>query len=118
MICAPKIGQCFFLLFCKLRYFKRHGAPHLSHHSSLPNLLSSSPPLPLPAHLSHPQPSDLHVAQRVRCNMPSAVKPPRTLYDKVFEDHIVDEKDDGTILLYIGMSAFGNPDILLFADWP
>ena len=37
--------------------------------------------------------------------MPSAVKPPRTLYDKVFEDHIVDEKDDGTILLYIGMSA-------------
>lgn len=50
--------------------------------------------------------------------MPSAVKPPRTLYDKVFEDHIVDEKDDGTILLYIGMSAFGNPDILLFADWP
>ncbi|KAL5383354.1 hypothetical protein DPSP01_006040 [Paraphaeosphaeria sporulosa] len=33
--------------------------------------------------------------------MPSAVKPPRTLYDKVFEDHIVDEKDDGTILLYI-----------------
>jgi hypothetical protein len=35
--------------------------------------------------------------------MPSAVKPPRTLYDKVFEDHIVNEKDDGTILLYIGM---------------
>lgn len=34
--------------------------------------------------------------------MPSAVKPPRTLYDKVLEDHIVDEKDDGTILLYIG----------------
>jgi hypothetical protein len=37
--------------------------------------------------------------------MPSAVKPPRTLYDKVFEDHIVDEKDDGTILLYIGTLA-------------
>jgi hypothetical protein len=34
--------------------------------------------------------------------MPSAVKPPQTLYDKVFEDHIVDEKEDGTILLYIG----------------
>ncbi|KAF1960744.1 hypothetical protein CC80DRAFT_437927 [Byssothecium circinans] len=33
--------------------------------------------------------------------MPSAVKPPRTLYDKVFEDHIVDQKQDGTILLYI-----------------
>lgn len=35
--------------------------------------------------------------------MPSAVKPPQTLYDKVFEDHIVEEKKDGTILLYIGM---------------
>ena len=34
--------------------------------------------------------------------MPSAVKPPKTLYDKVFADHIVDEKPDGTILLYIG----------------
>jgi homoaconitase/3-isopropylmalate dehydratase large subunit len=34
--------------------------------------------------------------------MPSAVKPPQTLYDKVFEDHIVEEKDDGTVLLYIG----------------
>ncbi|KAF2091607.1 hypothetical protein K490DRAFT_61040 [Saccharata proteae CBS 121410] len=33
--------------------------------------------------------------------MPGAVKGPRTLYDKVFEDHIVDEKDDGTVLLYI-----------------
>ncbi|OAL03538.1 3-isopropylmalate dehydratase [Phaeosphaeriaceae sp. SRC1lsM3a] len=33
--------------------------------------------------------------------MPSAVKPPQTLYDKVFEDHIVEEKEDGTILLYI-----------------
>ena len=38
--------------------------------------------------------------------MPSAVKPPRTLYDKVFEDHIVNEKDDGTILLYIGTVFF------------
>ena len=37
--------------------------------------------------------------------MPSAVKPPQTLYDKVFEDHIVEEKEDGTILLYIGMSV-------------
>lgn len=35
--------------------------------------------------------------------MPSAVKPPQTLYDKVFEDHIVEEKEDGTVLLYIGM---------------
>jgi homoaconitase/3-isopropylmalate dehydratase large subunit len=36
--------------------------------------------------------------------MPSAVKPPQTLYDKVFEDHVVEEKADGTVLLYIGMS--------------
>jgi 3-isopropylmalate dehydratase len=35
--------------------------------------------------------------------MPSANNKPRTLYDKVFEDHIVDERDDGTILLYIGI---------------
>lgn len=34
--------------------------------------------------------------------MPSAVLGPRTLYDKVLQDHIVDERDDGTILLYIG----------------
>ena len=34
-------------------------------------------------------------------SMPGVVVGPRTLYDKVFQDHIVDEKDDGTILLYI-----------------
>ncbi|KAF6234476.1 hypothetical protein HO173_007101 [Letharia columbiana] len=33
--------------------------------------------------------------------MPSADRKPRTLYDKVFQDHIVHERDDGTILLYI-----------------
>lgn len=33
--------------------------------------------------------------------MPGAVRGPRTLYDKVFEDHIVNEQDDGTILIYI-----------------
>ncbi|KAK8243317.1 aconitase family-domain-containing protein [Phyllosticta capitalensis] len=33
--------------------------------------------------------------------MPGAVKGPRTLYEKVFEDHIVDEKEDGTVLIYI-----------------
>ena len=36
--------------------------------------------------------------------MPSADPKPRTLYDKVFQDHIVDEQDDGTILIYIGES--------------
>lgn len=34
--------------------------------------------------------------------MPSAEGGPQTLYDKVFQDHIVDERLDGTILLYIG----------------
>ncbi|KAH0553066.1 hypothetical protein GP486_006740 [Trichoglossum hirsutum] len=33
--------------------------------------------------------------------MPSAEKKPQTLYDKVFQEHVVDEKPDGTILLYI-----------------
>lgn len=33
--------------------------------------------------------------------MPGIDKKPQTLYDKVFRDHIVEEKDDGTILLYI-----------------
>jgi hypothetical protein len=35
-------------------------------------------------------------------SMPAADKKPQTLYDKVFEDHIVNEQEDGTILLYIG----------------
>lgn len=34
--------------------------------------------------------------------MPSADSQPRTLYDKVFQDHIVNEQPDGTVLLYIG----------------
>ncbi|KAH7562954.1 aconitase family-domain-containing protein [Bipolaris maydis] len=33
--------------------------------------------------------------------MPLTMKPPQTLYDKVFEDHIIEEKEDGTVLLYI-----------------
>jgi homoaconitase/3-isopropylmalate dehydratase large subunit len=33
--------------------------------------------------------------------MPAAERTPQTLYDKVFQAHIVDEKLDGTILLYI-----------------
>ncbi|KAK4999299.1 3-isopropylmalate dehydratase, partial [Cryomyces antarcticus] len=35
--------------------------------------------------------------------MPSVVRGPRTLYDKVFEDHIVHEQE-GSVLLYIGES--------------
>ncbi|KAI9718306.1 MAG: 3-isopropylmalate dehydratase [Chrysothrix sp. TS-e1954] len=33
--------------------------------------------------------------------MPAVVKGPQTLYDKVLNDHIVDERSDGTLLLYI-----------------
>ena len=33
--------------------------------------------------------------------MPGVVKGPRTLYDKVFEDHIVDEQDGGACVIYI-----------------
>ncbi len=36
--------------------------------------------------------------------MPGFLTRPRTLYDKVFKDHVVDEKEDGTILLYVGVS--------------
>ena len=36
--------------------------------------------------------------------MPTAVKPPQTLYDKVLDAHIVDEKPDGT-LLYVLCTA-------------
>ena len=40
--------------------------------------------------------------------MPSANKKPQTLYDKVFQDHVVDEREDGTILLYIGTAPVQN----------
>ena len=33
--------------------------------------------------------------------MPSAGSKPQTLYDKVFQDHIVNEQEDGTCLIYI-----------------
>ncbi|KAL1862042.1 3-isopropylmalate dehydratase [Paecilomyces lecythidis] len=33
--------------------------------------------------------------------MPGAERKPKTLYDKVFEEHIVNEQDDGTCLIYI-----------------
>ncbi|KAJ6077401.1 uncharacterized protein N7446_000337 [Penicillium canescens] len=33
--------------------------------------------------------------------MPSAESKPKTLYDKVFSDHIVNEQEDGTCLIYI-----------------
>lgn len=37
--------------------------------------------------------------------MPAAEPKPRTLYDKVFQDHVVNEQEDGTIILYIGKSC-------------
>lgn len=41
--------------------------------------------------------------------MPAAEGRPQTLYDKVFQDHIVDERLDGTILLYIGWCPLTSP---------
>ena len=43
-----------------------------------------------------------HFCQSSDLIMPSTTSGPRTLYDKVFQDHVVDEREDGTILLYIG----------------
>jgi len=42
--------------------------------------------------------------------MPTAEGGPQTLYDKVFQSHIVDERLDGTILLYIGgyIDSYGS----------
>lgn len=45
--------------------------------------------------------------------MPSVETKPRTLYDKVFDDHIVNEQEDGTCLLYIGMSESMSRLIIL-----
>ncbi|EAU84950.1 aconitase [Coprinopsis cinerea okayama7 len=33
--------------------------------------------------------------------MPTAVPPPRTLYDKIWDDHVVEQKEDGLALIYI-----------------
>jgi len=46
--------------------------------------------------------SDSPAYSQEAATMPTAEGGPRTLYDKVFQDHIVDERLDGTILLYIG----------------
>lgn len=48
-----------------------------------------------------------------KTNMPSAEGAPRTLYDKVLQAHIVDEKLDGTLLLYIGTCPHPWDDTLL-----
>jgi len=66
-----------------------------------PSYLFSIPPPRIPRFHSR---YSYHTAAR----MPSAVRPPQTLYDKVFEDHIVDEQE-GNILLYIGISAAVPP---------
>lgn len=41
--------------------------------------------------------------------MPGAEKAPQTLYDKVLQAHVVDEKLDGTLLLYIGTFTSHGP---------
>jgi 3-isopropylmalate dehydratase len=49
--------------------------------------------------------------------MPGVVKGPQTLYDKVLENHIVNEQPDGTLLLYIDrhlVHEVTSPVCLLF----
>lgn len=41
--------------------------------------------------------------------MPVSVGTPQTLYDKVLSAHIVDEKLDGTVLIYIGTFLCHKP---------
>jgi 3-isopropylmalate dehydratase len=42
----------------------------------------------------------LSVHNSLLLSMPSSTQP-RTLYDKVWDDHLVDQQDDGTCLIYI-----------------
>lgn len=48
--------------------------------------------------------------------MPSSERVPQTLYDKVLSAHVVDEKLDGTILLYIGKIAHSPPPTATASD--
>jgi 3-isopropylmalate dehydratase len=52
---------------------------------------------------SHRSIHKIHTAQQQAqiIKMPGVVKGPRTLYDKVFEDHIVDQQDGGACIIYI-----------------
>ena len=50
----------------------------------------------LPRHFAY-----LKFNHHITVAMPGAISGPRTLYDKVFDDHIVNQQDDDTILLYI-----------------
>jgi hypothetical protein len=50
--------------------------------------------------------------------MPSTVGAPQTLYDKILSAHIVDEKLDGTILLYIGRWKSGSGTLTTTAKCP
>ncbi|TVY84979.1 3-isopropylmalate dehydratase [Lachnellula suecica] len=43
----------------------------------------------------------------------SGTTKPRTLYEKIFDDHVVAERDDGTILLYIGNASFRVSDMVV-----
>jgi hypothetical protein len=48
--------------------------------------------------------------------MPGFVqKQPQTLYEKVFNDHVVDEKEDGTVLIFIGTASRQYPTKLTFS---
>lgn len=90
------------------------GSCDLSSLSLFKLLLLSLPPFSLV--FNNPYKSELSLLQQVTrqktrsvkikttiLKMPVAESVPQTLYDKVLAAHIVDEKLDGTVLLYIGM---------------
>ena len=56
-------------------------------------------------------PSLLLLSRTIVPKMPSAETGPRTLYDKVFAAHVVNEQDDGTCLIYIGMPKVAFPRV-------
>ena len=51
--------------------------------------------------IRHPE-TQIVPAEQHSPKMPGAEGTPQTLYDKVLQAHVVDEKLDGTVLLYIG----------------
>ena len=79
------------------------------------NFLYSNPPSFILWELQHRPDQDSQNRGRDAREMPSANQRPRTLSDKVFQNHIMDELEDGTILLYIGTKLLSNHH-LLYAD--
>ena len=110
--CPASDSLCFLQSTSLLPSLSSESFYHLYHYHPL-----KGRPCPLPSELivcCTPTARELHVyegdththththARQLDATMPVAEGAPRTLYDKVFQEHIVDERLDGTILLYIG----------------